>query len=34
MIEKVDFTKYQNFVDAVTSDASKDFVAFSDRIVE
>ena len=34
MIEKVDFGKYQNFVDAVTSDASKDFVAFSDRIVE
>jgi NTP pyrophosphatase (non-canonical NTP hydrolase) len=34
MIDKVDFTKYQNFVDAVTSDASKDFVAFSDRIVE
>lgn len=34
MIEKVDFNKYQNFVDAVTSDASKDFVAFSDRIVE
>ena len=34
MIDKVDFNKYQNFVDAVTSDASKDFVAFSDRIVE
>jgi len=34
MIEKVDFNKYQNFVDAVTSDASKDFVSFSDRIVE
>ena len=34
MIDKVDFNKYQNFVDVVTSDASKDFVAFSDRIVE
>lgn len=34
MIEKVDFKKYQHFVDAVTSDASKDFVSFSDRIVE
>jgi NTP pyrophosphatase (non-canonical NTP hydrolase) len=34
MIDKVNFNKYQNFVDAVTSDASKDFVAFSDRIVE
>lgn len=34
MIDKVDFTKYQNFVDAVTSDASKDFVTFSDRIAE
>ena len=34
MIDKVDFTKYQNFVDAVTSDAYKDFVTFSDRIAE
>lgn len=34
MIDKVDFKKYQSFVDAVTSDASRDFVAFSDRIVE
>lgn len=33
-MEKVDFSKYQNFVDAVTSDASKDFVALSDRMVE
>jgi NTP pyrophosphatase (non-canonical NTP hydrolase) len=34
MTEQVDFNKYQSFVDAVTSDASRDFVAFSDRIVE
>lgn len=34
IMEKVDFSKYQNFVDAVTSDASKDFVALSDRMVE
>ena len=34
MTGQVDFNKYQQFVDAVTSDASRDFVAFSDRIVE
>jgi NTP pyrophosphatase (non-canonical NTP hydrolase) len=34
MTNKIDFSKYQEFVDAVTSDASKDFVSFSDRIVE
>ena len=34
MTGQVDFNKYQSFVDAVTSDASRDFVAFSDRIVE
>lgn len=34
MTGQVDFNKYQLFVDAVTSDASSDFVAFSDRIVE
>lgn len=34
MTQKIDFSKYQNFVDAVTSDASKDFVALSDRMVE
>ncbi len=33
-MEKVDFSKYQNFVDAVTSDASKDFVSLSGRMVE
>jgi len=29
----VDFDKYAEFVDAVTSDASKDFLALSDRLV-
>lgn len=33
MTQRVDFNKYQNFVDAVTSDASKDFGSFSDRLV-
>ena len=33
MTNKIDFSKYQNFVDAVTSDASKDFLALSDRMV-
>jgi NTP pyrophosphatase (non-canonical NTP hydrolase) len=33
-MSKVDFNKYQEFVDAVTSDASKDFLALSDRMVE
>ena len=32
--DKVDFNRYQKFVDAVTSDASTDFVALSDRLVE
>lgn len=32
--KQVNFDKYSEFVDAVTSDASRDFVAFSDRIVE
>ena len=30
----VDFKRYEEFVDAVTSDASKDFVALADRMVE
>ena len=30
----VDFDKYTEFVDAVTSDASKEFLALSDRLVE
>ena len=34
MTKKIDFEKYQKFVDAVTSDASTDFVALSDRLVE
>ena len=34
MAKQVDFDKYQKFVDAVTSDASTDFVALSDRLVE
>ena len=33
MTKKVDFKKYSKFVDAVTSDESRDFVAFSDRVV-
>lgn len=34
MTQKIVFDEYQNFVDAVTSDASKDFVALSERMVE
>ena len=34
MTQKINFDKYQKFVDAVTSDASKDFLALSDRMVE
>jgi NTP pyrophosphatase (non-canonical NTP hydrolase) len=34
MEKQVDFGKYQEFVDAVTSDASKDFLSLSDRMVE
>jgi NTP pyrophosphatase (non-canonical NTP hydrolase) len=33
MTQRIDFNKYKNFVDAVTSDASKDFVALADRLV-
>ena len=33
MTKKVDFNKYTKFVDAVTSDESKDFIALSDRLV-
>tara|TARA_R110001592_G_scaffold6507_3_gene34858 strand:+ start:3013 stop:3423 length:411 start_codon:yes stop_codon:yes gene_type:complete len=33
MSKKVNFNQYSKFVDAVTSDESKDFIAFSDRIV-
>ena len=30
----IDFKRYETFVDAVTSDASKDFVNLTDRMVE
>ena len=30
----IDFKKYEKFVDAVTSDSSKDFVYLADRLVE
>ena len=30
----IDFKKYEEFVDAVTSDASKDFVSLADRLGE
>jgi len=32
-VKHVDFDKYAEFVDAVTSDASKDFLSLSDRLV-
>jgi len=34
MTKQIDFDRYKKFVDAVTSDASTDFVALSDRLVE
>ena len=34
MSKQIDFKRYAEFVDAVTSDESKDFVAMSDRLVE
>ena len=34
MAKKVDFDKYAEFVDAVTSDESKDFLELSDRLVQ
>jgi NTP pyrophosphatase (non-canonical NTP hydrolase) len=33
MSKQIDFKRYAEFVDAVTSDESKDFVAMSDRLV-
>lgn len=33
MTKQIDFNRYATFVDAVTSDESKDFVAMSDRLV-
>ena len=34
MTNNVDFDKYSHFVDAVTSDSSKDFVSLADRLGE
>tara|TARA_B100001113_G_scaffold248071_1_gene204262 strand:- start:170 stop:580 length:411 start_codon:yes stop_codon:yes gene_type:complete len=34
MTKKVDLDKYAEFVDAVTSDESKDFLSLSDRLVQ
>ena len=34
MTNHVDFDKYSHFVDAVTSDSSKDFVSLADRLGE
>ena len=34
MTQKTDFDKYQQFVDEVTSDASREFVSLADRMVE
>ncbi len=33
MTKNIDYNKYRKFVDAVTSDESRDFIAFSDRVV-
>jgi NTP pyrophosphatase (non-canonical NTP hydrolase) len=33
MTKQIDFEKYSKFVDAVTSDESRDFLALSDRLV-
>ena len=33
MTKQIDFKKYTKFVDAVTSDESRDFIALSDRLV-
>ena len=34
MKKQIDFKRYEEFVDAVTSDCSKDFVDLADRLVE
>ena len=34
MADTIAFKRYEEFVDAVTSDASKDFVSLADRLVE
>ena len=33
-MKQIDFKRYEKFVDAVTSDCSKDFVDLADRLVE
>jgi NTP pyrophosphatase (non-canonical NTP hydrolase) len=33
MAKRIDFKKYESFVDAVTSDESRDFIALSDRLM-
>ena len=33
-MSRIDFKRYESFVDAVTSDPSKDFVGLADRMVE
>ena len=33
-MKEIDFKRYEKFVDAVTSDCSKDFVDLADRLVE
>ena len=33
-MSRIDFKRYEKFVDAVTSDPSKDFVGLADRMVE
>jgi len=33
MAKRIDFNKYATFVDAVTSDESRDFIALSDRLL-
>ena len=33
MTKRIDFEKYTEFVDAVTSDESRDFISLSDRLV-
>ena len=34
MTKQIDFKRYEHFVDAVTSDASKDFLSLSDSLVD
>ena len=34
MTKRINFERYEHFVDLLTSDASKDFVSLADRLVE